>query len=100
MSAFTLIAISRSSSQGHHWRLVRDERVEVLGVSDGPVQGAHPASAGPEGVHRAQTRRLADAVVVLGVRLRSELAAGRAGAPLHASWVVGDHRTVTEVAHQ
>ena len=74
--------------------------MDVLRVSDDPVQRAHPSPARPEGVHRAETRRLDDAVVVLGVGLGSELAPGRAGAPIHTPRVVGDHGTVTEVAHQ
>ena len=34
-----------SLEQGHQWGLVGDERVDVLRVSDDPVQGAHPAPA-------------------------------------------------------
>jgi hypothetical protein len=31
--------------QGHQWRLMRDKRLDMLWVSDDPVQGAHPAPA-------------------------------------------------------
>ena len=83
----------------HRW-LVGDEGAHVLGVDDHPVQPAHAAAARPERVHRPEPGRLDDAVVILGVHLHRELAAGPTGAPLHAAGVVGDDRAAREVTDE
>lgn len=80
MSANALIAISLSSSSVITGGSCETNVVDVFGVGNDPVQAAHAAAARPEDVHRAEADGLDNTVVVLGVNLHGQVAAGVTGA--------------------